>query len=294
MSFAVEKEAWALIKSGTELTDSDKVVLLKASFWANGDRECWHGIQGFVDENVASRSQVINSLKKLKRIGAISKRPQSKKEGRGRANDVIVVHPFEAANGNGSNHSEAAESKFPHPPSSADQSPNSGAAKSKSDPQQSPNSGGRTNKASERNLKDDLKDTASAIGKRRRNLPLPTVGRLKVTEEELALADAALQQFNERNGSRLRLLGRANGATESLKRIVERLRESEGITAEELRAIVDRNFDNPWWTGPARVGNIFGPKAWQGAVVNDGVARSSRTARRSIDTPGRRRSEPDW
>lgn len=283
MSFAIEKEAWALIASDTvELTDADKLILLRLSFWANRDRECWHGTEALA-KGICHRSTAISCLQKLARLGVLTKRPRQQAEGRGRANDVIVVDPTAAK-------SDAAKS-------SADQSRNEAAAMSESDPQQSRNGGGGTNKGTGKELEKELeKREEAAIGKRRRNLALPSVGRLKVTEDELHLAAAALAQFNLRNGSRLRLLGRANGATESLKRIVERLRENEEITAEELREIVNRSFQNPYWSGPAKVGNIFGPKAFQGAIVNDGVARSSRTVRRDIDRrpEERRRRGPDW
>jgi hypothetical protein len=264
-----------------KLTDADKLILVKLAFWANGERECWHGIDGIVAAGVAGRTQVINSLKKLARIGVLTKRPRPRPEGRGRATDLIVVDPT------------AAKYKS-RAVSAPDQSTKSGAAKYKSTPQQSTDSDPRTNRGTGKELERELE--SAAVGPRERRLPLPSIDGLKVTEAELALAAAALAKFNECNGSRLRLLGRANRATDSLTRIVMRLREHEDLAADDLRQIIERNFENPWWKEAklGDVGPIFGPKVWGRAMANDGVPESSRTVRRGIDRRGAGRKGPDW
>lgn len=279
MSFAVEKDAWTLIESGRfKLTCTDKLVLMKVAFWTNGDMECWHGTEAIAEGCDAHRSTVIDSLRKLAGFGLLSRRTRQKK-GRGRDFDVIVVDL--AATSPSANGPSGQQGRDPL------------AATSPSTVQQRRGSRSGSNKASENGSENGSDNLAAVVGNRRRNLALPSVGGLKLTEDELALAAEALEQFNLCNGSKLKLLGRANNATESLKRIVMRLREVD-LTAEEVRTIVEKAFENPYWSGPAKVGNIFGPKAFQGAVVNDGVARSSRRDRRSIDREGQSKKGPSW
>lgn len=271
MSFQAEKDAWAIIESGAfSLTPTDKIVLMKVAFWANKEDECWYGIEAIATGCNAHRSTVIEALRKLAKFGLLSRRTRQKKGG-GRGFDVILFHC--AAK------SESATS------SRVQQGRNPRAARSESTVQQSRISRPRSSKASE---KGSEKGSESAtVGSRQRQLPLPSIDGLKLTEAELSLAAAALMRFNERNNSRLILLGRANRATDSLKRIVCRLREANGLTAEDLQQIVDRTFDNPptWWDGETKVGigHVFGPKAWAGSMANDGVIRSGRRVRRGAD-----------
>lgn len=108
-----------------------------------------------------------------------------------------------------------------------------------------------------------------------------------VTAPEWEIADAAIAAFNEANGSALTLVGTRGSGTENLKRIISRAREHPELGPAEHVEIVRRNFAEPWWTGKAGgVGVIYGPNAWQRALVATGRPTEKRRFR------DERRSDP--
>lgn len=274
MSIPAEKAAWSIIESEEfDLSLADKVVLLKIAFWANKDWECWHGTVVIAQATAVAVSTASDALQKLARYGLLKKRPRQKKEGRGRATNVIVFDP-------------AADSDSLHI-NLDDQIRFETAADSDLDPQQIRDEPPGTNKGLERDLKEGLERGAAAGRDRRRKLP--KINRHPVTEEEWDQAVAILDCFNARNGSKLRLLGKTGEPTDSMTRIIVRTRQHPELETDDYLRIIGRNFDAPWWDESklGGVGPIFGPNAWPRALACSGVRKNSsgRKVRLDIDRP---------
>lgn len=99
----------------------------------------------------------------------------------------------------------------------------------------------------------------------------------RVPAELVRRAEAAFEHYRSVTGrTRLRAYTGAGDPSEGLKRIAHRLVAYPDLTEEELRVIVDRSVANPpgWVSGPVPdVGDIFGPRAFDTALTNDGVRR---------------------
>lgn len=122
-----------------------------------------------------------------------------------------------------------------------------------------------------------------------RATPRVMVASKFLTADEWAIAERAIAVFNGQNGSTLSLLGTRGQPTESLKRIVMRAREHPELDPDAHEAIVKRNFAHPWWSESKAggVGVIYGPNAWQRAMVSEG--RPTRPRR----FKGERDSDPE-
>lgn len=255
------------------LTVRESLILSYIGMRANHHGTCYPNNKTIARQTQSGLSTVSRALNKFERMGVI-RRETKMRQGRGRMADTIVLNLAEKGQ---------QDAVLP-----ADQHAVLTAARCRSAMQQDAVLPPPTSNRKGQQGKDNVNNSA-AIDK-------IVVNAVAVTEEEMGLAKAAIAAFNKHNPSdtELGLLGTDGTANENLKRIVMRLRETPGLTAAKLREIVGKCFSNPYWSGPARVGNIFGPKAWQGSLVNDGVPRSSRNVRRGIDRKGPQRKGPDW
>lgn len=103
----------------------------------------------------------------------------------------------------------------------------------------------------------------------------------RVSDHVLASAVAALESFNLRAGSRVRPFKASGVATDELKRVIGAVTAFPDITEDGWRAAIDRALDDPWWSGAASVGCVFGPRVVQrhlfpGANVESIEARKQR------------------
>lgn len=78
-----------------------------------------------------------------------------------------------------------------------------------------------------------------------------TVGGKRVTSLEHDLVDALLGKFNERAGKRY-------AGREWREAIVRRIREHPDMPLVQHLAIIDTQFDHPWWKGDATPSVIWG------------------------------------
>jgi hypothetical protein len=85
-------------------------------------------------------------------------------------------------------------------------------------------------------------------------------------------AVVVLAHYCERTGRRLTPMTGRGKPSEALKRIVMRLLDCPAMTAEEVERVVDNVLASPpsWVDGVPDVGDIFGPRAWERALTNDG------------------------
>jgi hypothetical protein len=120
-----------------------------------------------------------------------------------------------------------------------------------------------------------------------------------VSTEEMELATAIMEAFNKANGSDYRLTRLSGKPTAELGHLIRVIREAPEVGIAEHRLIIERNFDNPWWSEPkaGSVAAIYGDRTWPRCRVNNGIRpnRSGRTARLSIDRAPNRaeQNEPE-
>lgn len=104
-----------------------------------------------------------------------------------------------------------------------------------------------------------------------------SVGRHRVTNEEWRLAAQILNAFNEVAQKRLGHLTSRGDPSPHMRQIIERIREHPDLDLAAHRAILERNFANPWWSGdPGGVGVIYGPRAFTRCVANKGRPEGKR------------------
>jgi hypothetical protein len=282
MSFQAINWAWAVIEATplgngeNELTDRQALILERIAHVANRSAICYPGNEALGASTRSDESTVTRALRKFEAMGLLTRSAKTQKGHRGRAYDTIKLNLGYAATPHASANGKPQQPRTPDGTNPAHQ------------PQQPRTPVPRTNKGTDNgtdNGTDELR--ARARGKLR-------IDEDEVTDEELAIALAAMGAFNERNGSNLGLIGSKGKPTDALTRIVMRVREHPELAAEDHVLIVHRNFDAPWWKEPklGGVGPIYGPKAWPRAMACDGVKRSERTVRRNVDRPGRRKKEP--
>lgn len=244
-------------KEDGALTVREALVLSYIGIRANRYGTCYPGSATIARATRTSKSSISKTLNKFERMGII-RRETKQKAGGGRRPDTIVLELKKAQQGE---------------PTNNDQGEPTAAARWTFDVQQGEPTNPGTNKGKGQQGKDNRK---KAI----------VVDKEVVPQEVLDVAAAAIGAFNERSGLTLKLVTDGGKPTEALKRVVMRLRETPK-TADEVAAIVHRNFDNPWWTAEPGIGVIFGPKAWERAMANTGVRRnrSGRKTRLDIDRP---------
>jgi hypothetical protein len=126
--------------------------------------------------------------------------------------------------------------------------------------------------------------------------PPPSIDGVPASYEELALAVAIIDAFNEANRSSYSLTTTHGEPTNELRILLRRIRESPEVELEEHRRIIAANFANPWWAEPkaGSVAAIYGERTWPRCRVNNGIRRSGRTVRRSVDRPGRTERKEPW
>lgn len=259
------------------LTDREALILSYIGNRANNWGTCYPSNETIARATRSDTGTISRALNKFERMGLLRRETKMKK-GRGRMPDTVVLElKSTAATWRADSQKEVQQ----HGALTA--------ATCASDRQQHGALTDPSNKGNRQQRTDNRNNDNSGGGK-----ALPVVDGERVSVEEFGLAQVAIAKFNDCNGSELALRGTTGRATENLKRIVCRLRETPGMTGKRLEQIIERCFANPYWSGQATVGNIFGPKAWQKALVENGVRRSERKAHRAADRTGRRRRRPDW
>lgn len=253
-------------------------LLFRLGHHANKKLLAWPGNNRLAEATMLDERTIERQLKRLEKLGLIERVPHMRSDGRGRGADRIRLLPVQRPTRQTA-------------PSEDTQQPDKRAAATRQNASDQPDKrGGRSS------IREPTTGTDRGKGN---GIParLPVVDGHQLTEVEFSLASAALDAFNERNGSRLGLLGTTGKPTDALTRIICRVREHPELNDGDLVRIVNRNFDNPWWVEPklGGVGPIFGPKAWARAMANDGVPRTSgRTTRRSADRVPNREEEEPW
>lgn len=260
MSFPGYDWAWRVIAVREDVPRTAHTLVLRLGHHANKNLLAWPGVPKLSAATKTGDSTVERHLRLLSRLGLIVRESYMRPDGRGRGHDRIRLIPPHAATRR-SGHDQPADPAG----QSSIREPTTGTDKEKRD---------------------------------RVPTKFPVVDGHPVTPVEFSLSSAAVSTFNERNGSRLQLIGTTGKATEALKRIVSRIREHPELTDGDLVRIVNRNFDNPWWTEEklGGVGVIFGPKAWPRAMANDGVPanKSGRTVRTNIDRKPQADEDEPW
>lgn len=106
-----------------------------------------------------------------------------------------------------------------------------------------------------------------------------TIGGKRVPQVLVTRAEYALSVYGEGTGRKLRPYTAAGKPSEALKRILSRLVEYPDTDEAALTQIVRNALVNPpsWVEGQVQVGDIFGPKAFERALVNDGRPQRSGT-----------------
>lgn len=85
--------------------------------------------------------------------------------------------------------------------------------------------------------------------------------RGRVVDRELVRrAEAVLDDFNRQAGTRHRAYKAGGGTTDSLTRILGAIVAFPDVTGAEWHGAIERAFDDPWWSGHAAVGVVFGPR----------------------------------
>lgn len=103
----------------------------------------------------------------------------------------------------------------------------------------------------------------------------------RVSDEVLATAVAALEDFNRQASSRVRPFKASGVATEELKRVIGAVSAFPDIDSDGWSRAIARALDDPWWSGAASIGCVFGPRVVQrhlfpGANVESIEARKQR------------------
>jgi DNA-binding transcriptional ArsR family regulator len=275
MSFPGYDWAWKVIAVRDDVPRTAHTLVLRLGHHANKNLLAWPGVPKLAAATKTGDSTVERHLRLLAKLGLIVREPYMRPDGRGRGHDRIrLISPSAATRRSGH-----------------DQPADSAAATRRSGTQQPADSAGQSSIREPTTGTDKGKGAAVPT-------KFPVVDGNPVTPAEFSLSSAAVATFNERNGSRFGLVGTTGKATESLKRIVSRIREHPELTDSDLVRIVNSNFDNPWWTEEklGGVGVIFGPKAWPRAMANDGLPanKSGRNIRTNIDRKPKADEEEPW
>lgn len=103
----------------------------------------------------------------------------------------------------------------------------------------------------------------------------------RVSDEVISTAVAALEDFNSQASARVRPFKASGVATEELKRVIGAVTAFPDIDADGWHQAIARALNDPWWSGAASVGCVFGPRVVQrhlfpGANVESIEARKQR------------------
>jgi hypothetical protein len=104
--------------------------------------------------------------------------------------------------------------------------------------------------------------------------PAPVVkyGRTAVPPETLAAAVGALEHFNAATGRECRPFTERGKLSESLSRIIGAMLDFPEVR-ELAPVMIDAALRDPWWSGPASTGVVFGP-----GVVERSIEQARRPA----------------
>lgn len=81
-----------------------------------------------------------------------------------------------------------------------------------------------------------------------------TVGHAKIALQEAEIAGAVLAAFNQVAGTKF-------AGQSWLRKIILRVREHPEVSVDEHRAIIERNFERPWWRDDPSPSVIYGNDA---------------------------------
>lgn len=114
--------------------------------------------------------------------------------------------------------------------------------------------------------------TTLDLSEERASAPVVKVGGKVVPQPLVAQAERALAVYCDQTERKLRPYGATGKPSESLTRILSRLLDAEPMTNERVEEIVRNVLANPpsWVEGQVEIGDIFGPRAFERALSNDG------------------------
>jgi hypothetical protein len=127
-------------------------------------------------------------------------------------------------------------------------------------------------------------ESLSLTGEGTRARPVSYRGK-RVSREVVADAEACLAVFNEMTGRGLSARTGDGNASAMLRQIVGALLERPHVSRDEWTRAIRNVAANPpdWVDGQLQIGHIFGARAADHALANDGVPRVRRAAPRAGD-----------
>lgn len=262
---SVKAMTWAWER---DIPEGEKMVLLALADHADDRGVCWPGQERIAGKVGCSGRTVARRLESLERAGLISR--TARWGDKGRTSDLITLslladYPTERLPDKlTTSHPCQGNRKNPSTPSVEDASHSSGNPSSDGSP-----------------------DSDGKVGAGDPSTPAVTIDGKSLSDSEWARACAIVDEFNRLAGSSYALIGERGDATDSLKRIVMRLRENPEVDLDEHLAILGRVFADPWWepeTRP-RPSFVYGPRAFPRAL-SGGPRKPDRPYERPIGTGG--------
>lgn len=99
-----------------------------------------------------------------------------------------------------------------------------------------------------------------------------------VPKPVLADAECVLRTFNEVTGRKLGMRTARGSASPALTQVIGAMLARPEVSAEEWKTAIRHTADNPpsWVEGQLQIGHVFGPRAADCALANDGRVRQPR------------------